>query len=122
VAILYAQVNISIFKTTPASQSGVVGAILNSALQLGSAVGTAATTAIQTNVDSKQPDPTTSYKGRAAAFWFLLGLIVLELIAFWIFFKPNATHVETEPKGGSDVTLPIETANTKVEKPADSQV
>jgi len=94
-ALFYAHVNISVFKSTPASQSGVVGAILNSAFQLGSAVGAAATTAIQTNVDSKQPDPSTSYKGRQAAFWFLLGVIVVEVIAFLIFFKEPSV-----PAGG----------------------
>jgi len=94
-ALFYAHVNISVFKSTPASQSGVVGAILNSAFQLSSAVGAAATTAIQTNVDSKQSDPATSYKGRQAAFWFLLGLIVVEVIAFLIFFKDPSV-----PAGG----------------------
>jgi nitrate/nitrite transporter NarK len=86
--LLFAHVSISVFQTAPASQSGVVGAILNSALQLGSAVGTAATIAIQSNVDNKQPNPITSYKGRAAGCWFLLGLVIIEMTAFWAFFRP----------------------------------
>lgn len=87
--LLYAHLSISVFKVAPASQSGVVGAILNSALQLGSAVGTAATIAIQTNVDNKQVNPELSYKGRGASLWFLLGMIAIELIAFWIFYKDD---------------------------------
>lgn len=92
-ALLYAHVNISVFKTAPASQSGVVGAILNSALQLGSAIGVAATTAIQTNVDAKQADPLTTYQGRAAGFWFLLGLAIVEVVGFLVFHKERAAPV-----------------------------
>jgi hypothetical protein len=102
-ALLGAHVNISIFKIAPASQSGIVGAILNSALQLGSAIGSAATTAIQANVNNRQPDPVKSFKGHAAVFWFLLGLIVVEMIGFWVFFKESSAPAseESHPESGS---------------------
>jgi hypothetical protein len=94
-AHLYTQVNISVFKTAPASHSGAVGSILNSALQLGAAV--AATTAIQTNVNKGQPDPVTSFRGRAAMFWILLGLVAVEMIGYWIFFKVSSAPANGDP-------------------------
>ena len=56
--------------------AGTVGAIFNGALQLGSAVGIAAVSSIEQSVEAKNGDP-SGYAGRAAAFWFLLGIIGL---------------------------------------------
>lgn len=117
--LLYAHASIAVFKTTPSSQSGVVGAILNSALQLGSAVGTAVTTAIQTNVNEKQSDPVGSYKGRAAVFWFLVGLIGVELVGFWVFFRDTRPLVpDVEETRGSGFLR--EDATKKAEKPVET--
>jgi len=80
-------VSIAFFRYSPPSEAGMIGAIFNSALQLGSAVGTAVTTSIQSGIDSKEPDPATSYKGRAAGMWFLLGVLVVEMVAVVFFFR-----------------------------------
>jgi len=79
--------NIAIIACAPPSQSGIVGAVFNAALQLGAAVGSAAITSIQQNVDDKQPNPETTYKGRQAGFWFLVAVIIVEMIAFVIFYR-----------------------------------
>lgn len=90
IVLIFITANVAIIATAPHSQSGIVGAVFNSALQLGAAVGTAAVTSIQQNVDKKQADPATTYKGRQAGFWFLVAVIIVELIAFIIFYRTPA--------------------------------
>lgn len=71
--------------------AGTVGAIFNGALQLGSAVGLAAVSSIETSVEASHGGP-TSYAGRAAAFWFLLGVVCLEAISLAVFYRVEAEH------------------------------
>ncbi len=73
--------------------AGTVGAIFNGALQLGSAVGLAVVTSIQTSVETKHGGP-TSYSGRAAVFWFVLVVVCAEAISLLVFYR-----VEAEPNG-----------------------
>lgn len=77
-------------------------------------MGTAATTAIQTNVDDKQSDPVMSYKGRAAGFWFLLGLAVVEIIAFWIFYSEKKVLPKEEDYVDSEAISRVQ-SETKLE-------
>jgi hypothetical protein len=78
--------SIAIFKTTPPSMKGTVGAIFNGALQLGSAIGISAVTAIQVSVDAKS-GRVGGYDGRAAGFWFIVGIICVEAIAVFLFYR-----------------------------------
>ena len=71
--------------------AGTVGAIFNGALQLCSAVGIAAVSSIETSIEQKNGNP-SGYAGRAAAFWFLLGIIGLEIISLCVFYKVEAEH------------------------------
>lgn len=85
-----------------------MGAIFNSALQLGSAIGLAAITSIQTSIDGDEahavstPRPTTqtewthAYRGRAAAYWFVFAVVVLETIAVLVFFRSHAIPSDEE--------------------------
>ena len=94
--------SIAIFASTPPSAAGTVGAIFNSALQLGSAIGLAAITSIQTSIDGAEvhsasaPLPTTkaewtyAYRGRSAAFWFVFAVVVLETVSVLVFFRSHA--------------------------------
>jgi hypothetical protein len=71
--------------------AGAVGAIFNSALQVGSAVGLAAVASIQISVDKKLVNPEKAayhdfFKGRQASFWFLLALVIVELISVTVFY------------------------------------
>lgn len=71
--------------------AGTVGAIFNGALQLGSAVGIAAVSSIETSIEQKLNSKTV-YTGRAAAFWFLLGIIGVEIISVLVFYKVEVEH------------------------------
>ncbi|OAX40409.1 MFS general substrate transporter [Rhizopogon vinicolor AM-OR11-026] len=95
--LTYVHANIVIFQVAPSSMAGTVGATFNGTLQCGSAVGLAAVTSIETSVEATHGGP-QEYAGRATAFWFLLGIVVLEFISISIFYdrstdhKPQPTH------------------------------
>ncbi|KAI6010694.1 major facilitator superfamily domain-containing protein [Pisolithus orientalis] len=76
--LTFIHTNLSIFQTAPVSMSGTVGAMFNGALQIGSAVGLSAVTSIESAIEARNGGA-TGYHGRAAAFWFLLGVIVVEM-------------------------------------------
>ena len=81
--------------------AGTVGAIFNGALQLGSAVGISAVGSIESSVEEKQGGP-AGYAGRAASFWFLLGIGAVEFIAMLVFYrisKEGAAATEEEVAG-----------------------
>jgi MFS family permease len=120
--IIYANSSIAIFSYTPPHVAGTVGAVFNSALQLGSAVGLAAVSGITTSIDAKttfeppitrwsqQLDQITSemwkeaFKGRASAYWFLLGILLFVTIAVVVFFKVDLpVHEEKLPVVKKDV-------------------
>ena len=64
-----------------------MGAIFNSALQVGSAIGIAAVTSIQTSVQNKSgPKGVLEFEGRAASLWFLVGIVALECVCMLIFY------------------------------------
>lgn len=71
--------------------AGTVGAIFNGALQLGSAVGIAAVSSIETSVEQKNGNP-SGYAGRAAAYWFMLGIIGVEIVSLTVFYKVEPEH------------------------------
>lgn len=116
--VVYANSSIAIFSYTPPSVAGTVGAVFNCALQLGSAVGIAAVSSISTSIDTKNASQLTlpisefsqhlgeitkstwktAYEGRAASFWFLLGILVLETISVAVFFKVDLPIHDEEPK------------------------
>ena len=88
--------SVAIFRSTPPRMAGVVGAIYNSALQLGSAVGISAVTSISTNIQKKAgPDGFSDFKGRAAAFWFVLAVVGTSIISVLVFYKPERTVSES---------------------------
>lgn len=94
--------------------AGTVGAIFNSALQLGSSVGSAAVTSITSTIDNRAGTPNPHpYAGRSASFWFLLGVVVLEALSVMIFYRPlRAEFMEEEVKEPSTTDLRIHQAST----------
>ena len=76
--------------------AGTVGAIFNSALQLGAAVGVAVTTSIASSIESKTLDGKNEYKGRKDAFWFVFAIICVETISVLVFYKPEKTRAIVE--------------------------
>ncbi|GBE85688.1 Cephamycin export protein [Sparassis crispa] len=95
--LTFTHTNIAIFQTCPPSFSGTVGAIFNAALQLGSAIGIAAVGSIQTSVQAKHGGP-DSYSGAQAAFWFLLGIVCVELVSMLIFYHTKTRRVDVLPE------------------------
>ena len=70
--------------------AGTVGAIFNSSLQLGSAVGIAIVTSIQTSIQQKSADGEFKFTGRADALWFIVAVVALEVVAMIFFFDTGA--------------------------------
>ena len=90
--------SIAIFRTSPSSMAGTVGAIFNGALQLGSAVGISAVGSIKSSVESTHGGP-TSYAGCAAAYWFLLGLVGVEFVSMLVFYRIDKEGTADEKEG-----------------------
>ena len=55
----------------------------------------------QTSVNNKQTNPVTSFKGRAAAFYFLLAVTIVEMIGFLIFCREAKPAKETNTESCS---------------------
>ncbi|GJE93571.1 MFS general substrate transporter [Phanerochaete sordida] len=92
----YTHTNIAIFRAAPAHMAGTVGAIFNGGLQLGSAVGLAVASSISSSVGRRSGDP-TGYQGLAAAFWFLLAIVGVEVVALLVFYRVEAEHRTAPP-------------------------
>ncbi|EJD50836.1 MFS general substrate transporter [Auricularia subglabra TFB-10046 SS5] len=101
-ALLFVTANVAIFHNTPDEISGTVGAIFNSALQLGSAVGSAIVQSLMSGVSASHPED--EYAGRAAAFWFLFALMVVEAGAVLIFYR-RGDHLSHSPSDSDAATL-----------------
>ncbi|KAH8834317.1 major facilitator superfamily domain-containing protein [Flagelloscypha sp. PMI_526] len=100
--------NIGIFRSTPPAIAGTVGAVYNSALQLGSAVGSAAFTSIQLSLQKKSGSQ--SYDGRRAGFWFVFAVVVVVALGVAVFYDDRVVGgVVQEPKD-------VEQESSKVEE------
>ncbi|KAG1723918.1 major facilitator superfamily domain-containing protein [Suillus paluster] len=99
--LAYTHTNIAIFQAAPSSMAGTVGAIFNGALQFGSAIGLAAVSSIETSVEATCGG-SLEYSGRSAAFWFLVGLVALEIISVSIFYDRSTDHM-AQPKRSDPV-------------------
>lgn len=92
-AVVFVLANISIFQTTPPEYAGTVGAVFNSALQLGGAIGSSATTSIQASIDERVHAngsfDGTNFQGRAASLWFLLAWVGIVAIGVAVFYKQD---------------------------------
>ncbi|KIJ67200.1 hypothetical protein HYDPIDRAFT_127048 [Hydnomerulius pinastri MD-312] len=94
--LTYTHTNIAIFQAAPSSMAGTVGAIFNGALQFGSAIGLAAVGSIETSVEATHGG-SKEYSGRAAAFWFLVGIVCIEIISISCFYQRKTDH-QPQPK------------------------
>jgi hypothetical protein len=82
----------SIFSTPP-EIAGTVGAVFNTALQLGLALGLAIITSIQTSTDNKRAAQgmVVGYQGIADGFWFVLAQVVVTMVGVLVFYKIQKT-------------------------------
>ena len=83
------------FRSVPPKMAGMVGAIFNSGLQLGSAVGLAVDTSIETSVEEKHGG-FMKYSGRAAAFWWLLAAVIIQTFLVLIFYRHSETDANSD--------------------------
>jgi MFS family permease len=81
--------SIAIFRTTPPAMAGTVGAVFIGMLQLGSAVGVAAMTTIETSVEARHSNGFMGYAGRSAAMWFLVALVAAGMVITMVFYRPR---------------------------------
>lgn len=67
--------------------------MFNSALQLGGAIGSSATTSIQASIDERVHAngsfDGTNFQGRAASLWFLLAWVGIVAIGVAVFYKQD---------------------------------
>lgn len=94
--------SIAIFKATPPAVAGTIGAIFNGALQLGSAIGLAVCSSIETSVEATHGG-FDEYYGRAAIFYFFMGLIGVQALGVLIFYRvqPSSEAIEVQTLAGS---------------------
>jgi hypothetical protein len=77
--------------------SGTVGALFNGALQLGSAVGIAAVTSIESSIEARSPHGAEGFQGRRAAWLFLVAVVATAAISVAVFYrttKPTLADIE----------------------------
>lgn len=120
--IIYIYGNVGIFRSTPPSIAGVVGAMFNGALQLGAAVGSAASSSIHVSVEAKTGPG--SFEGRAASFFFTLALVVVSALGVLAFYDDTPGPVDgsaTSRTLSPDEMTGAQTAG-KSEKLSDSRV
>jgi hypothetical protein len=85
--------------------SGTVGALFNGALQLGSAVGIAAVTSIESSIEARLPDGAAGYTGRRAAWFLVIAVIATAAIGVAVFYRTDkaaAAEVDVEEKQGAE--------------------
>jgi len=74
-AMGYVGANISIMAGAREGQEGVVGAVMNTAFQVGATIGVAVVTAVTLGVNQNQPlDALSQHKGYEASFWSILAM------------------------------------------------
>ncbi|KAH8829092.1 MFS general substrate transporter [Flagelloscypha sp. PMI_526] len=104
--------NIGIFRSTPPTIAGTVGAMYNSAIQLGSAVGTAAVISIQLSVEKKSGSE--NFEGRSAGFWFIFATIAAAALGIIVFYDDKVVAGEQVSPEASSTSVGVETSEKKV--------
>ncbi|THU85952.1 MFS general substrate transporter [Dendrothele bispora CBS 962.96] len=112
VTITFTTANITVFKVTPPTVAGVVGALFNCCLNLGCATGSAIITSIQTSVEIHHGGP-TSYDGRAAGFWFLFAFVTLLAVCVAIFMENTVPPVKKDIANELEARPPVAAKESK---------
>ncbi|KAF9806225.1 hypothetical protein IEO21_08770 [Rhodonia placenta] len=111
--------SIALFAVTPPEVAAMVGAMFSSALQLGSAAGTAIVTSIQSTVTQSHGGE-RDWSGRAAGLWFLLAVAVAETLGVIVFMRrlepPSAAKPESTNQLSNDA-LDVKGVSNDSEKP-----
>lgn len=102
--LVFTSINVGVMTTVPPEQSGVAGAILQVAYQLGSAVGFS----IQAGLLTVNPGSIENPDNVKASFYFQLGWCALWLIGFLAFYrqpKQAVSSTEDSAEQGKRVTV-----------------
>jgi len=102
--LVYSHTNIAILQAAPASMAGMAGAIFNGALQVGSAVGLSAFISIQTSVEVTHAG-SEEHNGRTAAFWFLLGIVLVEITCVAYFYQRGTDQEDNVDADGHNNSI-----------------
>ena len=77
--------------------AGVVGAMFNSAIQLGAALGLSIDTSIETSIEAKPGSGGfEGFAGRRAVLWWLLAVVCAETVAVVVFYHEQAPRRDSE--------------------------
>ncbi|KAL5525108.1 hypothetical protein ACEPAF_8977 [Sanghuangporus sanghuang] len=90
IGIAFVGVSVAVMASAPAGEEGVVGALVNTSIQLGATIGLAIMTTISIGVNNRLPlDVPASrlFKGYQDAFWSLLGFQCLMAVISVAFVK-----------------------------------
>jgi hypothetical protein len=100
---VFTATNVGIMTSVPASEAGVCGAILQVALQVGSAVALS----IQAGLLTVNPGSIENFENVKASWYFELGWGILWIIGFVIFYKPgkSANAQGDAEQGGKRVIM-----------------
>jgi hypothetical protein len=77
--------NVAVMTSVPAEMAGVAGAVLQVALQVGSAVALS----IQAGLFTINPGSIENFANVQASFYFELGWGIVWLIGFLVFYRPS---------------------------------
>lgn len=87
--------NVGVMTSVPAEMSGVAGAVLQVALQVGSAVALS----IQAGLLTIEPGWIYNFNNVRASWLFQLGWGIVWLIGFVVFFRPGKNAVSSDADG-----------------------
>lgn len=78
-----ADCSVGAMTTAPPSQAGVVGAILQTAIQAGNAIALT----VQAGLLTIHPGGIADFRNVQASFWFMFAWGGAFLVAFWVFYR-----------------------------------
>ncbi|KAG2186478.1 hypothetical protein INT44_002700 [Umbelopsis vinacea] len=128
--LLFVAGQTALLATATPSETGTLGAVYNTAGQLGSGVGSAIMTAVVNGVNKNQANDLKGLPGYHAAYYVNIGLMSILVILCVIFIKSNRKDVSSSSEG-SIVTVqdleknPVEVdeiPNKKIDTPDHSAV
>ena len=92
--------------SVPPQMSGVAGALLQVALQVGAVVGLS----VQAGLLTIHEGAFANFANVKASFWFQFGWTLVNLVAFLIFFRPSKVAEAAEKhqaEGGAHVAIAV---------------
>lgn len=88
-------ISVGAMTTSPSSQAGVVGAILQTAIQAGNAIALT----VQAGLFTIHPGGIADFRNVQASFWFMFAWGGVCIAGFWVFYrKPERKEGEEERK------------------------